>query len=177
MPFEMFKDWMTLLGLSGVVGAVFVLIVKAVIDRTAQNREHRWQDERLLRDRALDTDRGTYNQPITIVVREHLAEYIRTGAWSSEDEELRKLLAGLSQRTYEHFLDPVVNKLWENLVRKSVEFALHRRVGRISEVEIREYNRLRTEWEDACKRSFGPLPALPDELGPRQDSPDRASNE
>src|SRR5512145_1046945 len=104
MPFEMFKDWMTLLGLSGVVGAVFVLIVKAVIDRTAQNREHRWQDERLLRDRALDTDRGTYNQPITIVVREHLAEYILTGVWFSEDEELRKLLAGLSQRTYEHFL-------------------------------------------------------------------------
>lgn len=173
----MFKDWMTLLGLSGVVGTVLVLIVRAVVDRKLQNNEHRWQDERLLRDRALDTDRATYNQPITILVRVHLAAYIRTGEWSAEDEEVRKLLAGLSLRTYEHFLDPVVNRLWEDLVRKSVEFASLRMVGRIGATEIREYNRLRTEWEDACKRSFGPLPALPEEFTPRPDSQDRASNE
>jgi hypothetical protein len=175
MTFERFREWIPVLGLSGMVGSVVALVVNAILERRSQNNEREWQEEKALRDRIQDTDRATYNQRLTILVREHLAAFIRTGRWPTDEADLRRLLASLSQRTYEHFLDPAVNQGWETLVRKSLEFASHRLSNRITELEIREYNRLRTEWEDDCKRSFGPLPPTPEDVVLRQAPRDSAS--
>ena len=61
MKFEILKQWITLLGLGGVVGTVVALLVKAVLERRTQDHEHQWQEERERRDRTQDTDRATYN--------------------------------------------------------------------------------------------------------------------
>ncbi len=175
MTFETLREWIPALGLGGMAGTVVALVVNAILERKSQNHEHRWQEEKELRDRTQDTDRATYNHRLTILVREHLAAFIRAGRWPTDEEDLRRLLASLSQRTYEHFLDPAVNQGWETLVRKSVAFASRRLSNRIAESDVREYNRLRTEWEDACKRSFGPLPPTPEDVVPRQHSRDSAS--
>ena len=175
MKFETFREWIPVLGLSGMVGTVVALVVNAILERKSQNHERQWQEEKELRDRIQDTDRATYNQRLTILVREHLAAFIRTGRWPTDEEDLRRLIASLSQRAYEHFLDPAVNQGWEILVGKSVEFASHRLSNRITELEIREYNRLRIEWEDHCKRSFGPLPPTPEDVVLRHDPRDSAS--
>lgn len=177
MTFEMVRQWVTVLGLSGMVGTVVALIVKAVLERKSQDHEHHWMEEKDRRDRAQDTDRATYNQRLTILVRENLAAFIRTGRWPTDGEDLKRLLASLSQGSYEHFLDPTVNQGWEILVAKSVELAARRLSRRLRESDIRDYNRLRTEWEDSCKRSFGPLPAPPEPVVPRQEPRDLASGD
>src|SRR5262245_17770637 len=166
MTFELVRQWIAVLGLSGLAGTVVSLVVKAFLERKSQDREHRWQEEKERRDRAQDTDRATYNQRLTILVRENLAAFIRTGHWPADGVDLPRLLASLRQRTYEHFLDPIVNQGWELLVEKSVDLASRRISNRLRESDIFEYNRLRTEWEDSCKRSFGPLPARPEEVVP-----------
>ena len=55
-------------------------------------------------------------------------------------------------------------------MKRSVELASQRLPREISESDIREYNRLRTDWEDACKGSFGPLQA--EDALPRQEPTD-----
>ena len=177
MTFDTIRQWITVLGLSGLVGTVVALVVKATLERKSLAQEHRWQEEKERRDRIQDTDRATYNRRLTILVREYLAGYIRSGQWPADEDDLRRLLASLRLRTYEHFLDPAVNRRWETLVRKSVELASHRLSNEIRESDIREYNRLRTEWEDACKQSFGPLPATPEEIVPRQGPREMASGD
>ena len=172
---EMLRDWLALLGLSGMVGTVLALVAKAIIERKSLNHEHRWQDEKERRGRSEETDRATYNQRITVLVREPLAAFIRTGEWAGDEGELRRLLASLSQRTYEHFLDRDVNRAWEILVAKSVDVASRRLSSRAREQDIREYNRLRADWEDACKRSFGPLPLPPEEAVSPQEPREAAS--
>jgi hypothetical protein len=169
MTFEMFRQWFALLGLSGLAGTVIALIVKSLLERKTQDREHRWQEEKERRDRTQDTDRATYNQRLTIMVRENLAAFIRTGKWPTDEADLRRLLASLNEGTYEHFLDPIVNQGWELFVAKSVDLASRRLANRLGESEIFEYNALKTEWEDSCKRSFGPLPAPPEEFVPRHE--------
>jgi hypothetical protein len=166
MTFEMFRQWFAVLGLSGLAGTVIALVVKAFLERKSLDREHRWQEEKERRDRTQDTDRATYNQRLTILVRENLAEFIRTGQWPTDEADLRRLLASLGQGTYEHFLDPIVNQGWEILVAQSVELASRRLSNCLREADIFEYNRLRTDWEDSCKRSFGPLPAPPEDVVP-----------
>ena len=167
MDLEKLRGWITILGLGGMVGTVLALIVKAVIERKSWEFKQHWQEEQELRKRRVDTDRATYNQRLTILVREHLAAFVRSGDWPTDEEDLRNLLLSLAQGTYEHFLDPAVNRAWETLVSKSVELAIRRLAGAFSEPDIWEYNHVRTEWEDACKRSFGPLPATPGALTPR----------
>jgi hypothetical protein len=177
MTFETIRQWITLLGLSGMVGTVLALGVKAVLERTSRDHEHQWLEEKDRRGRTQETDRATYNQRLTIQVRDQLAEFIRTGEWPAGEEDLRRPLASLSQRTYEHFLDPVVNRGWETLVKRSVELASRRLPCQIAESDICEYNRLRTEWEDACKRSFGPLLGPPEVVAPREGLGDPAAND
>lgn len=177
MTLEVVRDWVALLGLGGLIGTVVTLIVKAIIERKSQDHEHRWQEDKERRDRTQDTDRATYNQPLTIQVREPLAAFIRTGEWRADEGDLGRLLDSLGQRTYEHFLDPVVNQLWERLVAKSVEMASLRLSHRIRESDIREYGRLWTEWQDACKRSFGPLTAPLEHGMPRQELREAASGD
>jgi len=175
MTFETFREWIPVLGLSGIIGTVVTLVVKAILERKSQKHEHQWQEEIELRRRTQDTDRATYNQRVTILVREHLAAFIRGGRWPTDEADLRRLLASLGQRTYEHFLDPAVNQRWEILVRKSVELASHRLSDGITELDIRDYNRLWADWEDDCKRSFGPLPPTPEDIVLRRNPPDLAS--
>ena len=64
-----------------------------------------------------------------------------------------------------------MNRAWEALVARSVKLTTRRLADRITGSDIREYNRIRLKWEDACKRSFGPLPATP-QIAPRQISRD-----
>ena len=168
------QDWSAFLGLTGVVGTVLALFVRAVIDRKSVDHEHQWLDEKERRDRSQDTDRATYHQRLTVLVREPLAEFIRTGEWTSDEADLMRTLTALRQRTYEHFLDPEVNQAWERLVRKSLALAARRLMLRIEEAEIRDYNRIRAEWDDACKRSFGPFTMKPEE-SPRAGPRDAAS--
>ena len=73
MTFETFRQWFAILGLSGLLGTVIALVVKALLERKSQDREHHWQEDKERRDRAQDTDRATYNQRLTILVRENLA--------------------------------------------------------------------------------------------------------
>jgi hypothetical protein len=175
VKFEVFTRWITVLGLGGTVGTIVGLVVRAALERKTRDHEHQWQDAKERRDRALETDRATYNQRLTILVREYLASFIRTGRWPTDEEDLRWLLASLSQQTYEHFLDPAVNEAWEALVKASVELASRRLSSEIPESDIHDYNQLRTEWEDVCKRSFGPLPPVPEELVLRRNLHDSAS--
>ena len=72
------------------------------------------------RGRSQDTDRATCDRRLTALVRVHLAEFIRTGEWVSEQADLIRVPTSLRRRTYEHFLDPVVNAAWEDPVAKSV---------------------------------------------------------
>ena len=169
MKLDWLGDWITLLGLSGVLGTLVAMMARAIIDRRSQNHEHRWQDERELRDRTQETDRATYNQPLTILVRVHLAAFVCTGEWTLEEEVLGRLLTSLRQRTYEHILDADVNAVWVKFVMRSLDLASRRLTVPIRESEIRSFIELRTEWEDACKRSFGPLPSTPVELPRRPD--------
>jgi hypothetical protein len=166
MNIEQMKDWITILGLGGVVGTVITLIVKAILERKSQEYRHDWQQRRERHEKRVETDRATYNQRLTILVRENLAAFVRSGKWFSDEADLRRLILSLGQGTHEHFLDPHVNRLWEALVAKSAELAAKRLAIGISELEVREYNRVRNDWEDAAKRSFGPLPATP-ALSPR----------
>ena len=99
MAFETIRQWITVLGLSGVVGTVLALGVKAVLERKSQDHEHQWQDEKDRRGRSQDTDRDTYNQRLTIQVREDLTKFIRTGEWPAGEEDLRRLLSSLGQQT------------------------------------------------------------------------------
>ena len=168
MSVDKLKEWIAVFGLGGIVGTVITLIVKAIIERKSEEFRHHWQEERETKNKRESTDRATYNQRLTILVREHLATFIRSGRWHSDDDDLRQLVMSLGQGSYEHFLDPKVNEAWKTLVSKSVELAARRLTTGIGEAEILEYNRLRQEWEDAAKRSFGPLPESPGVLSPRR---------
>ncbi len=161
------QNWIAILGLGGMASTVMALIAKAVIERKSEQYRQRLAEEKERRERRQETDRATYNQRLTILVREHLAAFVRSGEWPTDGDDLRRLLRGLRQRTYEHFLDPEVNRAWELLVATSVELATRRLEDRIGERDVAEFNRIRTEWEDACKASFGPLPATPDLPTPR----------
>ena len=161
MQFEEVKQWATVLGIGGIVGSILTLWVKAALENRTEERRKRREDESKTRDNRIDTDRATYNQRITILIRSNLAAYIRSGKWYSDEEDLKRLVASLAQGTYEHFLDPAVNDLWMGLIRKSVQLANKRMVTGLAEADIREYNRIRREWEDSAKRSFGPLPETP----------------
>lgn len=159
MNLEELEAWAAMLGLGSMTGTVLALIVKAVIDRKNERYLLRLEEERKRGERIQETDRVTYGQPGTVLVHEHLAGFIVSGEWSGSGDDLERLLTRLSQGTYERFLDPVVNREWERLIHKSMELATRRLANELDSRDIRAFNLLRSRWQDACKRSFGPLPA------------------
>ena len=48
----------------------------------------------------------------------------------------RRLLLSLDQGSYEHFLDPTVNRAWKAFVSTSVQLATRRLSGRFRERDI-----------------------------------------
>ena len=168
MNVDEIKEWIAVFGLGGVAGTLATLVVKAILERKSEDYKHSWQEKREAKGKRVETDRATYSQRLTILVRENLAAYIRSGRWFTDEDDLKRLVLSLSRGAHEHFLDPEVNRAWLALVSKSVELAARRLTTGIQELEIREYNRIRNEWEDAAKRSFGPLPATPS-LTPRRE--------
>src|SRR5206468_1185207 len=102
------------------------------------------------RDKRSESDRLTYKQRVTVLIRVHLATYIRSGKWWSDERDLRQLLESLENGTYEHFVDESVDALWNGLVACTIELARKRLDGRIEETDIQRYNEIRQEWERAA---------------------------
>ena len=153
------REWIGLLAGGGVIGSILTLVFRSMLAEKREEKRRLRQDERETRDKRIETDRATYQQRITVLVFANLAAYIRAGKWFTDEDDLRRLVASLAQGTYEHFLDPVVDSTWCDLVRLSVELANRRASrGQLDASEIRDYNTVRQRWEDAAKRSFGPLP-------------------
>src|SRR5437667_9364689 len=107
-----------------------------------------------------------YGRRLTTLVQSYLATYIRAGKWWTDEADLERLVLSLEQGAYEDFLDPEVNDAWVMLVAITTRLARKRRAGTIAPEDIGEYNEIHRAWEDAAKRSFGPLPE-PVELVPR----------
>lgn len=161
-------QWGTLVGwIGGVLSTVIVLLVKASIEKRKEDRTAKRAFENRDQDKRSDQDRLTYNHRITVLIRIHLATYIRSGKWWSDEEDLRRLVASLENDTNEHFIDETVDSLWETLVGVTIELARKRLDGRIEEQDVQRYNKIRRDWENAAKLSFGPLPETPDLGQPR----------
>jgi hypothetical protein len=118
------------------------------------------------RQRHIATDRDLYAERLTTLVRSQLATYIRSGRWWNDGDDLNELLLGLEQGNYPDFLDPEVNAAWARLLSMTIALAKKRRAGTITALDVQYYNDLHRAWEDAARRSFGPLPEPPD-LTPR----------
>jgi hypothetical protein len=140
--------------LSSAVGALFAFYFKDWIEQRRDQRATARESRRL----RIRTDRATFNQRLTVLIRQQLAAYVRRGKWYTDTDDLRRLLADLDNGNHEHFLDPEVNRLWQKFVRKTVALAHRRLAGDITALDIRFYNLIRKDWEDAAKRSFGPFP-------------------
>jgi len=160
-------DWGALLAWIGAVAStVIVLLLKAHLGMRHEERQTKRTTTLEDRQRRIETDRALYGARLTTLVRLNLATYIRTGAWWTDAEDLKQLLLGLEQGAYEDFLDPEVNDAWVRLLRRTLALAKRRQTGLITPREVQEYNDVLRAWEDAAKRSFGPLPDAPD-LTPR----------
>jgi hypothetical protein len=100
-----------------------------------------------------------------------LAAYVRSGGrWWSSEADLRDLILSLDSGTCGHFMDPAVEVAWVHLVETTVELAKKRLAGCISYSDVQTYNAVRHAWEDAAKRSFGPLQEIPGLCHPRRGS-------
>ena len=158
----------TLLGwVGGVLSTAIVLLLKALIEKRKEERRARRAIENQDRDKRSESDRLTYRQRVTVLIRVHLATYIRSGRWWSDEQDLRGLLGSLGNGTYEHFVDESVDAPYMKLVECSIELAKKRLDDRIDEQDIQRYNEIRQQWERAAKLSFGPLPETPDLAQPR----------
>ena len=109
-----------------------------------------------------------YGRRLTTLVQLNLATFIRSGKWWTDEEDLRRLVLSLEQGTYENFVDPAVSATWVKLVATTIVLARKRLAGTITPEDIQEYNEIHRAWEDAAKRSFGPLPETA-EIAPRTD--------
>lgn len=160
-------DWATIFGwISGIVSTLMILMLKAELGARRDERRTRRATSLDDRRRRIETDRGIYAHRLTILIRSNLATFIRSGKWWTDEEDLRRLLRSLEDGAYEDFLDPEVNDAWQALLARTLELAQQRLAGKLSSSDIQEYNALHRIWEDAAKRSFGPLPETPD-LVPR----------
>jgi hypothetical protein len=161
-------EWGTLLSvLGGIVSTAVVLILKSHLEARKDERRNRRAQGLVDAQRRIETDRAIYRRRLTTIVHSHLATYVRSGRWWSDDADLDQLLTGLEQGTYDDFVDPVVQAAWAQLIAKTVELARKRRAGSLKPQHIREYNVAHRAWLDAAQLSFGPLPEVP-ELEPRR---------
>lgn len=163
-------EWGTVIGwIGGVASTAIILVLKAHLETRKEERRSRRATSLDDRQRRIETDRAIYRRRLTTLVRTNLATYIRSGRWRTDENDLVRSLA---RGGYEDFLDPEVNARWVRLIARTVELARKRRDETIAPVEIEEYNELHRAWEDAAKRSFGPLPETA-EVTPRRDRADR----
>jgi hypothetical protein len=135
-------------------GALIAVYLKDWIEERRMKRETMREKRRM----RILTDRDTYKSRLTVLIRSRLATFIRHDRWCTGQNDLDHLLDDLDNGNYERFLDKDVNRLWQKFCGKSVVLARARLNGTISQLDIRMYNLMRHEWEDAAKRSFGPLP-------------------
>jgi hypothetical protein len=161
-------DWGALLAWIGAVAsAVIILLLKAHLGARHEERQTNRTTQLDDRRRRIETDRDLYASRLTTLVRSNLATYIRSGAWWTDDADRERLLLGLEQGAYEDFVDPEVNAAWVRLLRRTLLLAKRRGAGTITPRDVEEYNVVLRAWEDAAKRSFGPLPD-PEDLTPRR---------
>ena len=136
-------------GIGTVLGSVATLLVKDQLSRRAE-----------LRHRRIETDRATYQERTTRLIAANLCALIRSDRYRDGDRgELEELVQNLSNGTHcARFLDPIVQRAWADLVRKSAECGWQRLAGVITERDIIEYTRIWEAWLLAARESFGPLP-------------------
>lgn len=146
--------WVSALGTT-VVGALLAYYLKDWLDERRERRAER----REYRHNHRATDRDTYAHRGVVLLRVNLAAWIGRGWWAAGPDDLDRLLENLEHGNHDHFLDAVVEAAWVKFVQKSLVLARRRRGGALSELELESYHRIRCEFEDAAKRSFGPLPA------------------
>jgi len=167
-------DWNNPLAVAGSVALIVVVIIlKPLVTACLKN----WiEDQQLLRatsketqDKRIASDRATYNKRLCCLILCNLATYVRYGKWLTDEEDLQRLLVGLENGGWEPFLDEDVNQRWQDLIETTVTLAKKRFTGAISEQDIQAYNEVRRQWDDAAKRSFGPLPETLDFPRPRHD--------
>ena len=152
-------EWGTAIGwIGGVAATAIILILKAHLEARKEDRGTRRKTSLEDRQRRMDTDRDTYGRLLAILLKSELPTFIRTGKRRSD---VGSLLLSLEQGAYEDFVDPEVNTAWVRLIAKTVELARKRQDNNITPIDIQEYNEQYRAWEDAAKRSFGPLPDSP----------------
>lgn len=145
-----------------VVGTLLAFYLKDWLAERGSRREER----REYRMNHMATDRDAYAHRGTVLVRVNLVGYIGRGGWPAGPEDLERLLQNLDHGNHEHFLDPVVEAAWIKFLQKSVLLARRRNAGPLSHTDLNSFHRIRRDFEDAAKRSFGPLPKS-EAVGPR----------
>jgi len=147
---------------AGVASTILTLCLKAHLESCKEERRARRETGRGTQDRRVETDRSTYRERLPVLIHRHLATYVRSGGrWWSNEEDLRNLIRSLECGAYEHFLDAAVETRWVHLVETTVELAKKRLASCITDADVQTYNAVRHAWEDAAKRSFGPLREIP----------------
>src|SRR5262245_22203003 len=108
--------------------------------------------------RRIEMDRELCAGRLVTLVRSQLAQYIRTGDWWTDADDLKELLYGLELHNFPPFLDLDVNGTWSRLVAKSIALAKKRRAGTITPEDVTDYDVLHRAWEETAGRVLGPLP-------------------
>ncbi len=137
-----------------VVSVLFAFYLKDWLDERRDRRKER----REYKLNHMNTDRDAYAHRGTVLVRVNLVGYIGRGGWAAGIEDLERLLQNLDHGNHEHFLDSSVEAAWIKFVQKSVVLARQRRSGPLSPADLSSFHHIRTDFEEAAKRSFGPLP-------------------
>jgi hypothetical protein len=146
--------------IGGIASTAGIWILRARLDlwkdeQRAQMALHKEESRKVA-----ETDRATYGERLTILVRDNLAAYIRSARWKRDDEDLRRLLTNLENGGASGFVDERVDTLWVWLVEVSVDCARRRLAGTITTNDIQTYNVIRSRWMAVAKLSFGPLPEV-----------------
>jgi len=139
---------------TSIVGALFAYYLKDWLDE----RRYRRKERREYKKNHMNTDRDAYAHRSTVLARVNLVGYIGRGIWPAGPEDLQRLLQNLDHGNHEHFLDETVDSAWKKFLQKSVVLARQRASGPLSSAELESFHRIRADFEDAAKRSFGPLP-------------------
>ena len=130
--------------------------------------------------RRVATDRATYERRTTVLIATTLAAFIRSNRFrEGERDQLAELIQNLGAGEHQgDFLDRRVRRAWVRFLERSVECGWKRLAGIITEREVALYVRAHETWENACRRSFGPLPELEDHPTMRhEDEPGESSQE
>jgi len=161
-------DWATAIGwIGGVAATAIILILKEHLEARKEDRGVRRTTKLEDRQRRIETDRAIYGRQLTLLTKSELPAFIRSGRGRAKVESV---VQSLELGAYEDFVDPDVNTAWVRLIAKTVLLARKRRAGTLTADEIQEYNELYREWEDAAKRSFGPIPEAPKARDGRADA-------